>query len=561
MPGPVEKRCPECGKVYPESERFCSLDGRPLTEPRAGEDPLVGRVLDGRYRIERLLGSGGMGVVYLATQLALERKVALKLLRRSRLGDAVAIKRFEREARAVSMLTSPHTVRLYDFGALGDGEHFMVMEFLEGVTLGAWLEARKDPPAIAEVVTVARGLTHALAEAHARGLVHRDLKPANLFVCSDRGEPPHVVVLDFGIAAHAETDTALTDPERQPGTPGFIAPEALSGAVVDARADVYAIGAVLYTLLTGAPPFARADTRETLRAQLVEDPAPLAEARPDAPDALRRVIMRAIARDPRLRPKDAGELRAELERALSGGASDAPTEDAVERAPSKPSSSPPSTPPSKDDSPMAEASAATTEAVATGDPQARGRDEGALVVMTRWLVPVALAAILGLAIVVAVTQRREDGRAPASSSASASSSAPSSASASSVAPMRPPLEPVKPIALEFFGHLQRHEFTALDAYLDERMLLAWPLDQRSRVMARLEEQLGLFGSMTGVRTGYEGETRVVYLELAFQAATADLKLAFDRDGHVITVLFTNVIPNSAGSASALPAASSSAGGR
>ena len=260
----------------------------------------VGDIVGDKYRIERQLGSGGMGVVLEATHLQLNQPVALKFLVDSGLEQNIATERFLREARATFRLRSEHTVRVMDVGTLPTGEPFMVMEKLEGKDLKQ-LVAERGPLPVAEASLYMMQICNALAEAHALGIVHRDLKARNLYVVKRVDGTPCVKVLDFGISKmKQEQDAApLTVPEMGMGSPRYMAPEQWTNAsTVDARADIYAAGAVFYELLTGQYPLAGlqlAEVIKRIRAGAVPSPK---EIRPDLPDAICRVVMRALRPHP-----------------------------------------------------------------------------------------------------------------------------------------------------------------------------------------------------------------------------------------------------------------------
>ncbi|MCA9621049.1 MAG: serine/threonine protein kinase [Myxococcales bacterium] len=276
-----------------------------------GEPPL-GRVVDGRYRIERRIGAGGMGEVYAARQLNVDRMVALKLLHPDRIGDAKAVAQFLEEARAVGKLTGPHAVTLHDAGTMEDGSPYLAMELLEGMTLRDYLAA-KDPP-LDEIVSIVDAIALGLDEAHRRGIVHRDLKPANVFIAETPGHRAQVKILDFGLAHLVE--------EREPrartaGTLLYMAPECLRGEPATARADVYALAIVAYEMLAGTHPFAGRSRAELLEAQLSEVPEPIDEIRDEPlPLAFVELLARSLAKPPRLRPLDAGAFRAALRAAF-----------------------------------------------------------------------------------------------------------------------------------------------------------------------------------------------------------------------------------------------------
>jgi tRNA A-37 threonylcarbamoyl transferase component Bud32 len=268
---------------------------------------LVGRVVDGRFRIEAPIATGGMGTVYRARQLNVERVVALKVLKSERRQDADAVAQFRREAGVIGQLTSPHTVGLIDVGALDDGDWFIAMDHLEGQTLRDRLAV--EPLPVEEALGFADQIALSLAEAHARGIVHRDLKPANIFLAQTPAHVEVVKVLDFGIAVLVSTEGADA---RIAGTPRYMAPETLTGERPRPAADVYALGLVLYEMLAGTHPFEGYEGHDLLEAHLGEPCPPLPESVPAPVSAL---VARTLAKDPRLRPADGGAFRKALRQA------------------------------------------------------------------------------------------------------------------------------------------------------------------------------------------------------------------------------------------------------
>ncbi|MGC4087115.1 MAG: serine/threonine-protein kinase [Polyangiaceae bacterium] len=275
------------------------------------ESPVeLGSVIAGRYRIDRALGAGTMGVVVAAWHLELEQAVAIKFLNPSVLGATEALERFRREARAAARIKSEHVVRVLDVGAMPDGLPFIVMELLHGRSLEDELLARGPLP-VSEAVSHVLQAIDALAEAHAGGIVHRDLKPANLFV-SERADRSVVVkVLDFGISKVVgdAMGMGLTRTGMIVGSPLYMAPEQLrSTKSVDQRADVWALGTILYQLLTGRTPY-NAESAPDLYAMLLRDPpTPITTYRTDLPDGVEATIMRCLERDPDRRFQNVGEL-------------------------------------------------------------------------------------------------------------------------------------------------------------------------------------------------------------------------------------------------------------
>lgn len=285
--------------------------------PRAGSvsmDPMIGRVLLGRYRVERCIGSGGMGSVYIARQTAVDRRVAVKVLRPELLSNDHVRRRFQREAEIVAKLSHPNTIQLFDFGKTKEGHSVMVMELLEGASLSERLRD-EGPLSLPETLKLGQEVASALGEAHLAGLVHRDMKPANIFLAQVGGRV-HGKVLDFGIARIADEEmTQLTVGGQIFGTPRYMAPEqAMSTKDVDGRADIYGLGLILYECLVGQPPF-RADTSlQYLAAHTQQTPPKLREHLPNAPAELELLIDRCLKKDPADRPASADEVAEELMR-------------------------------------------------------------------------------------------------------------------------------------------------------------------------------------------------------------------------------------------------------
>jgi eukaryotic-like serine/threonine-protein kinase len=295
----------------PESPAASSSADQPApTLPLAGETTsLVDRAL-GDFRLLRKLGGGGMADVYLAEQLSLKRKVAIKVLRPELLreSDDVALKRFEREARAAAGLTHPNIVQVYTIGEQ-DGLHYIAQEYVEGLNLREFLK-RKGPPDATVAVHLMRQVAAALAKAGEAGIVHRDIKPENILI-TRKGQ---VKVGDFGLAqlAHAGERVHLTQPNITMGTPLYMSPEQVNGRTLDQRSDIYSFGVTCYHLLTGGTPF-RGETALSVAVQhLNQQPRPLSEMRADLPPGLCGVVHRMMAKKPEDRYPDAGEIVQDL---------------------------------------------------------------------------------------------------------------------------------------------------------------------------------------------------------------------------------------------------------
>jgi serine/threonine-protein kinase len=257
-----------------------------------------GMLLAGKYRVDRLLGEGGMGVVVAATNEALRQRVAIKLLRSGALANQKALGRFEREARAAASLRSEHVARVLDVGKLEDGRPYMVMEYLEGRDLGDVID-NGPPTPVGDVIDYVLQACEAIAEAHAAGIVHRDLKPKNLFLATSVDGRPLVKVLDFGISKmeDAEEDMSLTRTTEIIGSPSYMSPEQLHASKeVDVRTDVWALGVILYELLTKKVPFMAMTVTQLVAVVLTEPTPDVRVIRPDVPEGLALAIKMCLAK-------------------------------------------------------------------------------------------------------------------------------------------------------------------------------------------------------------------------------------------------------------------------
>jgi serine/threonine-protein kinase len=277
---------------------------------------LIGITLDGRYRLDAVLGEGGMGSVFRATQLAMDRKVAVKLLKPHLVSDEQALQRFAREARATLKVDSPHAVKVLDFGVTPLRDYYMVLEYLDGRTVHRELEI-DGPFAPARVAHVARQALVALGAAHAQGLIHRDVKPDNLLLMRVGNDPDYTKILDFGVAklmqgAAGASQLALTAAGMVFGTPEFMSPEQACGQVLDGRSDLYSLAATMYVMLTGATLF-EGKTAIELLTHHARTPAPHLEmARPElaAYPELDQLLQRCLAKHRTQRPESAAAMDA-----------------------------------------------------------------------------------------------------------------------------------------------------------------------------------------------------------------------------------------------------------
>ncbi len=315
-------QCPRCGRQFPDSVHLCPDDFTPLraddTMSDVPVDPLIGCVFDGKYRLEEPLGGGGMGTVYRATHLLIERPVAIKVLSQRFVGDHTAQERFRREARAAGRMHHPNAVTVNDFGTTEDGWLYIVMELLEGRTLRDLLahEAPLDP---ARAVSFMLQACAAVGAAHDANLIHRDLKPANIFIEQRPDLPAVAKVLDFGVAKfavdeHDDDDyQTLTQVGAIIGTPRYMSPEQCAGtALLTPASDVYSLGIILYEMLTGAVPFSAETPLALAMKQVTEAPRPPREIVPAIPRELETVVLHALAKQVAARPPDANEFRREL---------------------------------------------------------------------------------------------------------------------------------------------------------------------------------------------------------------------------------------------------------
>ncbi len=311
-------RCPRCGQAFAADGRFCPFDAAPLLRAEdwaASDDPLLGAVLDRRYEVEALIGQGGVGRVYRARHRELGRWFAIKVLRRELSDDPEIRQRFLREAETASSVVHPGIVQIIDWGYLPDGRPFFVMELLEGSSLRNVLERRgRLPPARA--IDIARRIAEALAAAHRAGIVHRDLKPDNVQLAPDGG----VKLLDFGLAIAVDSLAQQGRSSVAFGTPHYMSPEQAAGDPVDGRADVYALGVVLYEMLTGRVPFDAPTQAGVLGQQRAAEPLPPSRA-PGVTTPLGElevVVLRCLAKHPDERFRSLGELVSALEAARLG---------------------------------------------------------------------------------------------------------------------------------------------------------------------------------------------------------------------------------------------------
>ena len=306
------KTCPQCGVEYPDTTTLCPADGIALEKT---DDSLIGTTLAGKYRIEERLNEGGMGTVYRATHVLMEKTVAIKVLRPSLAADEKIVARFSREARAASRISHPNALSVTDFGEDENGIVFLVMEFLSGRTLKQLIR-EEGPLPLTRVVEITRQVADALHAAHEQGVVHRDLKSDNIMLL-DTMTVDHAKVLDFGIAKINEPegtrDAGLTAPNLVIGTPQYMSPEQCSqDSEIDSRSDIYSLGVILYEMLIGHVPFTAESPTMVMMKHLQEPVPSVLDERKDLPASVGRVIVRAMAKLPGNRYQNVTELVEDL---------------------------------------------------------------------------------------------------------------------------------------------------------------------------------------------------------------------------------------------------------
>ncbi|MEO8878586.1 MAG: protein kinase [Polyangiaceae bacterium] len=288
----------------------------PSSSKQKAESPVApGELVVGKYRVERVIGAGGMGVVVSATHVELEQRVALKFLHPHILNGDSGAERFSREARAAVKLRSEHVARVYDVGVLPNGAPFSVMELLDGADVAAYAAAN-HPLTVNEAVEIVLQACDAIVEAHAAGIVHRDLKPQNLFITKKSNGAPLVKVLDFGVSKWmgAGEDFSLTDSSVVIGSPLYMAPEQMRAARnAEPRSDIWALGVILFELLAGRVPFDGATVTELCLKVVTEPPMPLLDLRADLPPGLVTIVTRCLEKDPDLRFENVALLAQALE--------------------------------------------------------------------------------------------------------------------------------------------------------------------------------------------------------------------------------------------------------
>ena len=311
------KICPACKQEFEDNRIICPKDGKELIFKKTASDLLIGLTLDNKYKIERKVGRGGMGSVYTAQHVTINKQVAIKVLSRDMTEDPNCYERFKREAITSGRIKHPNAVPVTDFGQTETGIVYLVMEYVDGPTLRKILEREKrlSPE---RTVSLAKQICAGIAAAHRANVVHRDLKPDNVMIEIIDGQEV-AKVLDFGIAKLRDTQqlAQITKTDSVLGTPHYMSPEQCSGGTVDHLSDIYSLGVMAYEMLAGHVPFQAASAPAIIVQHVTKDPQPLNKLYPNIPEPISHVVMRALEKQPSRRQQSASELASQLEAALA----------------------------------------------------------------------------------------------------------------------------------------------------------------------------------------------------------------------------------------------------
>ncbi|MBS1997310.1 MAG: serine/threonine protein kinase [Cyanobacteria bacterium SZAS LIN-2] len=317
------KTCPECYSEYDDQLERCPADSTPLKMVEADKDPLVGTRLGDRYEIVSVIGRGGMGVVYKARQEQMDKLMAIKMLHSHMVSDSEAVKRFYREAKTVSQVRHHHIVTLYDFGMSAQGQPFLVMDYLEGVSLKDELK-RNGPLSFERADRIFSQINDALASAHALDVVHRDLKPENILLSSQNQTNDWITLVDFGLSKLKEPKTQdayqITRTGDVCGSPPYMSPEqCLAASAVDPRSDIYSLAVVVYESLSGALPYQAKSAIEMMDCHLYGTPIPFSQSSVDLKvcTELTNFFIKALAKEPDVRHQTIVEFGADLHECLA----------------------------------------------------------------------------------------------------------------------------------------------------------------------------------------------------------------------------------------------------